>query len=195
VRVTLISLCAVRIIWAALAAVLSREIHDRPRKFAQLRVILCIHRSVGDFEQRGQQTVVALRQRARELLEHTHNLVVEISSAKKRQALNEVLVGLAVSVIRVTIAGMQLQGKAAALHFFELYTLKLCFQPNVRNERQGTEFRHIDRDELFHIQMRLSASGRQWSWWVIPQSEFAIDSGKLVKICSSISRIARVRCV
>jgi hypothetical protein len=99
VRMTRISLCAVRIIWAALAAVLSREIHDRPRKFVQLPVILCIHLSVCDFEQRGQQTVVALRQRAREPLEHAHNLVVEISSAKKRQALNEVLVGLAVSII------------------------------------------------------------------------------------------------
>ena len=60
----------------------------------------------------------------------------------------------------------------------------------MRNERQGTEFRHINRDELFHIRIRLSASGRQWSWCVIPQSEFTIDSGKLVKICSSISRIA-----
>ena len=39
VRVTLISLCTVWIVWAALAAVLTREIQDQPRKFVQLHVI------------------------------------------------------------------------------------------------------------------------------------------------------------
>lgn len=38
-RVTLISLCTVWIVWAALAAVLTREIQDQPRKFVQLHVI------------------------------------------------------------------------------------------------------------------------------------------------------------